>query len=1279
MKNKLFLLILLISVIYKGQDFSSKKTVMEEDEDIEYEVKHKSMSWFSEMKDYADYFKIKSNFDKYFGNHRWEKSKPRSLGEDWLRTKLFYLNEKGKVVPEPFLINDSKTKNGLLINTQTQVGTWSMIGPVNSANTSYSVQGNHGGYVYLNKIDPTNPQKIFVSFVTGGLWRTIDGGSTWNLVDNGFPDSKYNDIDVCIANPQIVYALSDNQLIKSTDGGLNWLTTTMTANNYPGKAYDIAVSPANPDIVVVRWGTSLYRTIDGGSSWNEVYTGLPNYAIWDSSIHSECLEWDTNNSNSVYFASTSNNNVFKVYKSVDQGASFSQLNSTTLNASSNGQIIGWTKVFLPSNNATSFYIAVGTGSSAYGHNAVHLYKLNKLAGNVELTRTNMISGIGDPVNHDPVLHHGDIQMDRNDENKMAYGGYANIKIHISTNNGVSFSIPSGTTHSDIRSIDFVNGKLIVGSDGEMVYSNDLGNTLTTKTNSISNHELWGFGSAFKSNLVASGNNHGPVMIKEDGNGFTWYNGTGADQGNTDVNPLDDRYIYSQGYSNYRYFRTGVHTLTNESNFLDLGGLYDYFNSIEFHPNKYYTIITHHAGQYPNGNPNLATWKNSLIKTEDNGNSISIVKTFSKQVFREKISAKNPNAMCVVEGITNNKLWKTTDEGATWTDITPNTTITLGPKNISDIAVGDNNANEIWVTYSGVQSDCKVLKSDDGGATWTNLSSSVLTTSPITKIIFQRGSNGGVYVGNKAGVFYKNNSMSNWVMLGDGLPMCDVRFMFINYNENKLKIGTSRGAFEHTLYEISPPSALISADKNKIYCPVTEKVQFKDYSVVRNASATWQWSFPGATPSTSSLENPTVSYKDAPNGLYSVTLTVTDQYGTSTQTLNNFIEVNNQCVQNFDPAKDYKIINRASGKSLDVYSGSLADGAKVIQWDYTGGNNQKWKLSQTGGSYKIINKNSNKLIDNPSSSTADGTIMTQYVDNGGANQQWQIVNLGTGYYKIINVSSGKALDNSGSSTTNGTDIVQWTYGGGNNQQWQIIEVFDPAKDYKIINRASGKSLDVYSASLADGAKLIQMDYTAGNNQKWKLAQTGGNYKIINKNSSKLVDNPSSSTTDGTIMTQYIDNGGVNQQWQLVDLGTGYYKIINASSGKALDNSGSSTTNGTNIVQWTYGGGNNQQWKIVDAASSTGKMAGSVMPLDQSNTIQKLIVYPNPLKSNTPVKIDVPAGWKNSTLFVFDSLGKLMVNATLKEGVNEMLLNVSTGVYYLKIVNQNDTFSTKLIVK
>ncbi len=942
--KRLLLPTLLISAIYHAQTLPAARNETEEDEDIEYELRHKSQPWFSEMKDNVDYFKVKASFDKYFGSHRWEKSKPRSIGEDWLRTKLFYLDNQGKVTPEPLLFNQPKVKNVALLSTQTQVGDWTIIGPVNSASTNYSNKYNHGGYVFLTRIDPTNAQKMFVSFVTGGLWRTIDGGTSWNLVDNGFPDSKYNDIDVCIANPQTVYALSDTQVIKSIDGGLNWTATTMTSANYSGKAYDIAVSPSNANIAVVHWGTSLYRTSDGGNTWSAVQTGLPaDYQIGDSSTQSESLEWDPNDGNSVYFASSSNNNIFKVYKSTNQGASFTQLNSTTLDTTANGQIVGWVKVFLPTNNTSSFYVAAGSGANAYGHQAVNLYKFNKATGAVENSRINMVPGSGG-INS---LHHGDIQMDRNDENKIVYGTYGVGQIRISTDNGVTFTTPASYTHSDIRSMDFVNGKFVTGSDGEMAASGNLGVTMTTLTNSIGNHELWGFGSAFKTNLVASGNNHGPVMIKESANGFDWYNGTGADQGNTDVNPLDDRYIYSQGYSNYRYFRTGVNTLINEPNFLDLGGIYAYFNSIEFHPNKYYTMITHHAGQYPTGNPNLATWKNSLIKTEDNGNSISIVKTFGNQVFREKISAKNPNVMIVVEGLTNNKLWKTTDAGLTWTDITPNTTVTSGQTNISDIAIGDDDPDKIWITYSGVQSVCKVLKSGDGGATWTNLSSSVLTTSPITKIIFQRGSNGGVYVGNKAGIFYRNNVMQNWVMLGNGLPMCDVRFMFINYNENKLKIGTSRGAFEHALYEISPPSALISVGNNKIGCPVAEKVQFKDYSVVRNASATWQWSFPGGTPSTSTLENPLVSYAGAANGTYPVILTVTDQYGTSTQTLNNFIEINNQCGTSQPdkvPGNSIKLTGQTTGDYIKIDNANLNKNSFTfscwikpngIQTDYSG--------------------------------------------------------------------------------------------------------------------------------------------------------------------------------------------------------------------------------------------------------------------------------------------------------------------------------------------------------
>ncbi len=899
MKHLNLLMLLLATTFVYSQDVKKVEKDGKDsyDEDLKYEMAHKSQPWFSNMKDGVDYFEVKQKFDTYFGNHKWEKSKPRMLGESWIKSKLFYLDKNGHVQAEPKI--DRSNHYNSPFNTTSEsstgtIGTWTMLGPVNSATTNYSGSGNHGGYVYLNRIDPTNNQKLFVSFVTGGLWMTADGGNNWSLVDSNMPDEAYLDLDVSISNPQIVYAISDTHVIKSTDGGLNWLATSLTSSNFSGKAYDIAVSTSNPNIVIARWGDKLYRTTDGGTTWSTTLTNLANHSIWDSSLHSEMLDWSTTNSNVVYSLSTNHNNQVKLHRSSDSGASFSQIATLTLDGSANGQVVGWAKLLLPTTNANSIYVAVGSGNSAYAHQAAHLYKLNAVTGVQESVKTNMITGIGDAFNHDPILHHGDICMDRNNENKILYGSYGNKRIHVSANNGDSFTLSTATTHSDIRTIDLISNSTLVGSDGETVLSTDDGTTLTTLTNSISNHELWGFGSAFKTDIVASGNNHGPVMIKEPGNGFDWYNGTGADQGNTDVNPLDDRYVYSQGYSNYRYFRTGTHTLVNETNYLDLGGIYSYFNSIEFHPNNYYTIITHHAGQYPTGNPNLNVWKNSLIKTEDNGNSISIVKTFANQVFREKISMKNPNHIYVVEGLNNNKLWHSSDSGTTWTDITPSTSASSGQTNISDIAVGDENANEVWVTYSGVQSVCKVLKSNNHGSTWSNLTQSNLTDFPMTKIIFQRGSNGGVYVGNKSGIYYRNNSMSNWAPLGSGLPLSEIRFMFINYNQNKLKIGTSRGAFSHELYEISPANALISASSSKIICPSVETVQFKDYSVIRNSSASWSWSFPGGTPATSTEENPEVSYANAADGLYDVTLTVTDNYGTSTQTLSGFIEVSNQC-------------------------------------------------------------------------------------------------------------------------------------------------------------------------------------------------------------------------------------------------------------------------------------------------------------------------------------------------------------------------------------------------
>jgi PKD repeat protein len=85
-------------------------------------------------------------------------------------------------------------------------------------------------------------------------------------------------------------------------------------------------------------------------------------------------------------------------------------------------------------------------------------------------------------------------------------------------------------------------------------------------------------------------------------------------------------------------------------------------------------------------------------------------------------------------------------------------------------------------------------------------------------------------------------------------------------------------------------AQISAKKDKVNC-FTPEVQFRNYSLQKSGtSVSYSWSFAGCTPSTSTLENPIVNYGSAAPGSYNVTLTVTDQYGSNSQTLTNFIKV-----------------------------------------------------------------------------------------------------------------------------------------------------------------------------------------------------------------------------------------------------------------------------------------------------------------------------------------------------------------------------------------------------
>jgi alpha-L-fucosidase len=134
---------------------------------------------------------------------------------------------------------------------------------------------------------------------------------------------------------------------------------------------------------------------------------------------------------------------------------------------------------------------------------------------------------------------------------------------------------------------------------------------------------------------------------------------------------------------------------------------------------------------------------------------------------------------------------------------------------------------------------------------------------------------------------------------------------------------------------------------------------------------------------------------------------------------------------------YKVINRNSGKALDVNGASTAEGASLIQWPYGGGTNQQWSLlPNTDGSFRLVNVKSGKLLQSPSST--QGATLTQGSDIGDDTQWWKLVPSTTsGYYRLVNVRTGWCADISGGSTADGANVIQWPVAGGANQDWQLV--------------------------------------------------------------------------------------------------------------------------------------------------------------------------------------------------------------------------------------------------
>ncbi|NLO71248.1 MAG: T9SS type A sorting domain-containing protein, partial [Porphyromonadaceae bacterium] len=150
---------------------------------------------------------------------------------------------------------------------------------------------------------------------------------------------------------------------------------------------------------------------------------------------------------------------------------------------------------------------------------------------------------------------------------------------------------------------------------------------------------------------------------------------------------------------------------------------------------------------------------------------------------------------------------------------------------------------------------------------------------------------------------------------------------------------------------------------------------------------------------------------------------------------------------------YIIVNRKSGKVMEIYLGNTNSGANVRQNSYSNVPYKHWNVtpvdSRVGGDFSyfsIISELNGKSLDIHNWSLNNGGNIMMWDDTKGGNQQWYLEYAEDGWFYIRSRHSAKCIEVSNASLSDGANILQWEKDGDHNQQWRFIPV-DAAVEFQ----------------------------------------------------------------------------------------------------------------------------------------------------------------------------------------------------------------------------------------
>lgn len=683
-------------------------------------------------------------------------------------------------------------------------------------------------------IDPNNTQRIFIT--TGDAEMSM-GHFSANLD----------------ATPSQRTPLFTAGVYRSTDGGTSWQpvnggSTQPLLDDFVngGTIRKILMHPSNNNILYIATSVGVYKCINATATtptWTKIFSPLNDTEL-------KGLEFKPNDPNTIYVSGRD------IYKSINGGTTWQSMTGALvgldLNSLPTSFLVGRINITVTNINSNVLYAYI-VGKENGGSNKIFIYKYENVNNNFVWTFKHSMVQSGS-LNSFITPTRTPIKCLNNNENFVIFGtsqlrGSQNIGV----SNVIDLSSYNGSgIHADIHAIEFIPGenKAFIGSDGGVhiknldVYStsggSDFSQGLGVKT-------IYGFDDENnREDRIMIGSQDTGTDVYKAGN---WSNIAGGDGYN---GKNDDKTGLGFGRSNNTTFSYNWDTGTQKTEFYNSHPTY---TNVPNDPATNTPIGMNSAFQMKNHpitekmvftmNELFERKKHEQATTTDNESTLWELRSdvgkivypqWQRQLKEFDISPSNPNYwliglsgtqadLVVNPYIVEPKLLKSTIGGCAglagyqstpncFTDITQNLinsgvsnssyqAVNGGPSTIipviTSVIFHPENHLKAWVTFTGYEPTAKVWGTNDGGNSWYNADpNGTLNNLPVNDIVFQKGTNDRLYIGTDAGIYYRDNSSSNWTKFCN-FPNVMVTELKINYCVGKLRASTfGRGVWEGEL-------------------------------------------------------------------------------------------------------------------------------------------------------------------------------------------------------------------------------------------------------------------------------------------------------------------------------------------------------------------------------------------------------------------------------------------------------------------------------------------------